>query len=78
MHACWILLCMSLNLLSYVSLLIKKVSVRVQSPRVGLKVAYPSLWVAGDVTFDVDHSGEKESRTCNITQRPKPGSHEKS
>jgi hypothetical protein len=46
MHACWILLCMSLNILSYASLLNKKVPVRVRSPLVSLKVAYPGLWVA--------------------------------
>jgi hypothetical protein len=34
----------------YASLNFKKVSVRERSPRVGLKVAYPSLWVAGYVT----------------------------
>jgi hypothetical protein len=49
MHACSILLCISLNLLYYASLLNKKVSVRVWSPMVGLKVVYPILWVAGNV-----------------------------
>ena len=54
MHACWILMCMLLNLLSYASLLNKKVPLRVQSPMVGLKVAYPDLRVVGDVTYIID------------------------
>jgi predicted metal-binding membrane protein len=50
MHACWILLCMSLK--SFILCILKflKVSVSERSPRVGLKVACPGLWVAGYVT----------------------------
>jgi hypothetical protein len=60
MHACWILLCMSLNIVSYFLLLIlNKVSVRVQIPRVGLKVACPSLWVTRYVTV-LDESMKSE------------------
>jgi hypothetical protein len=34
---------------------LKKVSVRERSTRVGLKVAYPNLWVVGDVTKPKSH-----------------------
>jgi hypothetical protein len=50
MHACWILLCMSLNLLSYASLIYKEGINMKRSLRVGLQVASPDLWVVGDVT----------------------------
>jgi hypothetical protein len=48
----------------------KKVSVRERSPRVGLKVAYPGLWVAGYVTkYTIDRSHEQEVSLNNISER---------
>jgi hypothetical protein len=50
MHACWILLCMSLNLLSYASLIYKEgISMRKKSEG-GLAGSIPGLWLAGYVT----------------------------
>jgi hypothetical protein len=50
MHACWILLCMSLNLLSYASLLNKEGIGKSTKSKGGLEGSMPRLWVAGDVT----------------------------
>jgi hypothetical protein len=52
MDVFWLLLCMLLNtFLLCILINLKSVSVRKKSPRVGLKVAYPGLWVAGYVTI---------------------------
>jgi hypothetical protein len=50
MHACWILLCMSLKYFLLCILNFLKVSVSERSPRAGLKVVCPDLWVDGYVT----------------------------
>jgi hypothetical protein len=50
MHACWILLCMSLKSFLLCILKFQKVFVRERIPREGLKVACPDLWVSGYVT----------------------------
>jgi hypothetical protein len=50
MHACWILLCMLLNLLSYSSLMTKEGICKRKKSEGGLAGSVPGLWVAGYVT----------------------------
>jgi hypothetical protein len=51
MHDCWILLCMLLNLLSYLSLMTKEGICKRNKFEGELAGSVRGLWVAGYVTF---------------------------
>jgi hypothetical protein len=51
MHACWILLCMLLNLLSYSSLMTKEGIDKIKKSEGRLEGSEPNLWVVGYVTW---------------------------